>query len=47
MVDRPRPDVPDPVPTGAELTALDPALRADPYPVLARLRAHEPVHYDR
>jgi hypothetical protein len=35
------------VPTGAELTALDPVFRADPYPVLARLRAREPVHYDR
>lgn len=40
-------DARDAVPTGAELTALDPAFRADPYPVLARLRAREPVHYDR
>jgi len=36
----------DHVPTGVELTALDPAFRADPYPVLARLREREPVHYD-
>jgi cytochrome P450 len=34
------------VPTGLELTALDPAFRADPYPVLARLREREPVHHD-
>jgi hypothetical protein len=34
------------VPTGVELTALDPAFRADPYPVLARLREREPVHRD-
>jgi cytochrome P450 len=47
MSDRPAPDVSDAVPTGAELTALDPAFRRDPYPVLARLRAREPVHYDR
>ena len=40
-------DEPAPVPTGVELTALDPAFRADPYPVLSRLRAREPVHYDR
>ncbi len=39
-------DPPAPVPTGAELTALDPAFRADPYPVLSRLREREPVHYD-
>ena len=40
-------DAPDSVPTGGELTALDPAFRADPYPVLARLREREPVHHDR
>jgi cytochrome P450 len=40
-------EAPDLVPTGVELTALDPAFRADPYPVLARLREREPVHYDR
>ena len=33
-------------PTGVELTALDPTFRADPYPVLARLRERQPVHYD-
>ncbi len=47
MVDHTPPDASDAVPTGAELTALDPAFRADPYPVLERLRAREPVHYDR
>ena len=36
----------DGVPTGVELTALDPSFRADQYPVLARLREREPVHYD-
>jgi cytochrome P450 len=40
-------DAPDPLPTGVELTAIDPAFRADPYPALARLRAGEPVHHDR
>jgi cytochrome P450 len=34
------------VPTGVELTALDPAFRTDPHPMLARLREREPVHYD-
>ena len=34
------------VPTGVELTALDPTFQADPHPVLDRLRAAEPVHYD-
>ena len=34
----------DGVPTGVELTALDPAFRADPYPVLERLREREPAH---
>jgi len=32
--------------TGAELTALDPAFRTNPYPAFARLREREPVHYD-
>jgi len=41
------PDVPEVIPTGAELTALDPTFRVDPYPVLAHMRAREPVHYDR
>jgi len=36
-----------PAPTGVELTALDPSFRADPHPVLARLREREPVHYDK
>ncbi|HXJ84152.1 MAG TPA: cytochrome P450 [Candidatus Methylomirabilis sp.] len=40
-------DISEPVPTGVELTALDEAFRADPYPVLARLRAREPVHHDQ
>lgn len=34
------------VPTGLELTVLDPRFREDPYPVLAELRRREPVHHD-
>jgi len=44
--DRP-PETSRPAPTGIELTALDPAFRTDPYPVLSDLRAREPVHYDQ
>ncbi|HYB42383.1 MAG TPA: cytochrome P450 [Candidatus Methylomirabilis sp.] len=40
-------DPADPVPTGVELTPLDPVFRADPHPVLARLREGEPVHCDQ
>ncbi|HEM47464.1 MAG TPA: cytochrome P450, partial [Alphaproteobacteria bacterium] len=40
-------EAPDRVPTGLELTALDPRFREDPYPVLHRLRALEPIHHDR
>jgi cytochrome P450 len=36
----------DPIPTGVQLTALDPAFRDDPYPILARLREREPIHRD-
>ena len=36
----------DRVPTGLELTALDERFRDDPYPVLHRLRAIEPIHHD-
>src|SRR5262245_54032014 len=43
MSDERAPDVP----TGVELTALDPVFRDDPYPVLDQLRRREPVHYDR
>jgi cytochrome P450 len=46
MTDKPAPDASNRVPTGVELTALDQAFRTDPYPVLARLREREPVHYD-
>jgi cytochrome P450 len=35
-----------PVPTGLQLTNLDPAFREDPYPILADLREREPVHHD-
>jgi cytochrome P450 len=41
------PENPDRVPTGAELTALDPTFRTNPHPVLARLRRNEPAHCDR
>ena len=34
------------LPTGLQLTALDQAFRADPYPILARLRESAPVHED-
>lgn len=47
MTDEGAQDAPNRVPTGVELTALDPVFRADPYPVLAHLRRLEPVHYDR
>jgi cytochrome P450 len=40
------PEDPDGIPTGVELTALDPRFRTDPHPVLARLRRDEPAHYD-
>jgi len=40
-------DPQDRVPTGAELTALDPTFRTDPYPVFTHLRGREPVHYDQ
>jgi cytochrome P450 len=37
----------EPVRTGLQLTNLDPDFREDPYPILADLRAREPVHHDR
>ncbi len=40
------PEDPDRIPTGVELTALDPTFRTDPHPVLGRLRRDEPAHYD-
>jgi len=46
MTDQPAHDEQEDVPTGVELTALDPTFRTDPYPVLSRLRDAEPVHYD-
>jgi cytochrome P450 len=47
MTDERAQETPKPVPTGVELTALDPVFRADPYPVLTDLREREPVHYDQ
>lgn len=35
-----------PIPTGMQLTPLDPAFRDDPYPILADLRERDPVHHD-
>ena len=35
-----------PVPTGVELTVLDPAFQEDPYPILKQLRDADPVHRD-
>lgn len=40
------PQAPVPLPTGLELTALDPHFREDPYPILAELRRRDPVHWD-
>jgi hypothetical protein len=37
---------PTTVPTGIQLTALDPEFRRDPYPMLEELLDAEPVHYD-
>ena len=34
------------VPTGVQLTPMDPVFRNDPYPVLERVRNAEPVHRD-
>src|SRR5215471_8858451 len=47
MTDDHAKDSQDAVPTGIELTPLDEPFRVDPHPVLARLRAREPVHYDQ
>src|SRR5262245_59451246 len=47
MTDDHAKDSQDAVPTGIELTPLDESFRVDPHPVLARLRAREPVHYDQ
>jgi cytochrome P450 len=35
-----------PLPTGIQLTSLDPAFREDPHAILDRLRAEDPVHYN-
>ncbi|MDG2332659.1 MAG: cytochrome P450 [Myxococcota bacterium] len=37
----------DAIPTGLELTALDKAFRENPYPIVAKLRERERVHYDQ
>ena len=37
---------PDTVPTGVQLTAIDPTFREDPYPGLAKLRERDPMHHD-
>ncbi len=34
------------LPTGIQLTTLDAPFREDPYPVLAELREHDPIHHD-
>ena len=34
------------IPTGIELTVLDPEYQQDPYPILDRLRELDPVHHD-
>lgn len=35
-----------PIPTGIQLTPLDPSFRENPYPILADLRERDPVHRD-
>ena len=35
------------IPTGLQLTPLDPDFRENPYPILARLREHDPIHHDK
>ncbi len=35
-----------PIPTGVQLTALDPAFREDPYPILKDMRERAPIHHD-
>jgi hypothetical protein len=35
-----------PLPTGLQLTALDPVFRESPHEYLDRLRAEDPVHHD-
>ena len=37
---------PPPVPTGAQLSALDRVFRGSPYGVVAEMREREPVHHD-
>ncbi|MEX2238749.1 MAG: cytochrome P450 [Dehalococcoidia bacterium] len=34
------------LPTGIQLTPLDPEFQREPYPILAQMREAEPVHYD-
>lgn len=34
------------IPTGVELTCLDPVFREDPYPIFDLLRTYDPVHHD-
>jgi cytochrome P450 len=45
MIDEPAADA-KPVPTGVQLTPLDPAFQVDPQPILDELREREPVHHD-
>ncbi len=40
------PSTAKPVPTGIQLTPMDPAFREDPHPILDELREREPVHYN-
>jgi cytochrome P450 len=42
-----KPEIAEHLPTGMELTVLDPAYQEDPYPILARLREMDPVHHDK
>src|SRR3954470_21369156 len=42
----PAEELPPPIPTGLELTALDPHFRGSPYDMLADMRERSPVHRD-
>jgi len=42
----PQEELPPPIPTGLELTPLDPHFRGSPYDVLEDMRARAPVHRD-
>jgi cytochrome P450 len=42
----PAEELPPPIPTGLELTSIDPYFCDSPYPVVEDLRLRDPVHHD-